>query len=403
MAVALQGCSFGGDTPSDVAAVRVDSAGIEIVTTSAAAEAAPTFAVIDSIPDLRIGSLQGESAEQFGAIEDVIALRDGGLAVLDGQSAEVRFFDSFGQFQGAVGGKGDGPGEFQAPVTLAQLPGDTIAVFDPALKRVTRFGPDRATPRVTTLQDAEMFLTDARFLGDGRLVGQSHWLAPGGGASPSAEPVLVRDTVVLTLFDAEGRVADTMDIVPGREEIVSIRLSPGAVSVRKRPAVFARANLFAPGGDRLWSSSNDRFELRLRELDSGRLVRIVRLPGFERSATSEMARTIHGEALAEAETAEQRSWLRTWLDLSPLPEFQPAYDIIQVDHRERLWVRAWSPSGDGGRWWVFDTGGALLGSVDVRSGVRITSVRCGFALGVEQDEYGVDYAVRYPVRGPDDC
>lgn len=82
---------------------------------------------------------------------------------------------------------------------------------------------------------------------------------------------------------------------------------------------------------------------------------------------------------------------------------QPAYDVLQVDGGGRLWGRRWSPAGDAARWWVFSPDGTLLGSVDLPAGIRLTSIRCGSATGVERGELGVDYVVRYSVPESPEC
>jgi hypothetical protein len=401
----MLGCGSGAmdDNSSAVGSViRQDSAGVEIVTVSIDRGSAPEYAVLDTIPELRLGSLAGSTGDVFGRIEDVLALRGGGLAVLDGLAAEVRFFDAEGGLEGSVGGKGDGPGEFQSPVTLVELPGNVIAVFDPIPRRVTRFGPDRGLSSMTTLDDPGAFISAAGFLTDGTVVSQSHRVSA-SDRPPPVEPSLVRDTVVLTSFDQTGRVIDTVDVVASREDIVSIQISPGAVSVQKRQPTFARTNYFAPAPEGLWTSSNDRFELRLRDLSSGRLLRIVRVTGLERVASTEVAKALYDQAVTDAGSADERNWLRTWFDLSPIPELQPAFDLLEVDGAGRLWVREWTPKADGGEWWVFAPSGTPLGSVSVPSALRITSVLCGSVLGVEQDEFEVDYVVRYPIRQRSDC
>ncbi|NNF27935.1 MAG: hypothetical protein HKN73_11990 [Gemmatimonadetes bacterium] len=401
----LLGCGadgMDGNSSAVGSVVRQDSAGVEIVAVTIDRGAAPAYAVFDTTPELRLGSLVGSAGDVFGRIEDVLVLRGGGLAVLDGLSAEVRFFDAQGRFEGSVGGKGDGPGEFQSPVALVELPGDTFAVFDPVPRRITRFGPDRAFASATTLDDPGAFISAARFLSDGTVVSQSH-RASTADRPPPVEPTVVRDTVVLTSFDETGRVVDTIDVVASREDIVSIQISPGAVSVRKRQPSFARTNHFAPAPAGLWSSSNDSFELRLRDVQGGRLSRIVRVFGLERAATGEVAEVLYQQALSDAESAEERNWLRSWFELSPIPELQPAYDILEVDGAGRLWVREWTPMADGRVWWIFAPDGAPLGSTIVPSAMRITSVQCGSVVGVEQDEFGVDYVVRYAVRERGEC
>ena len=395
-------CGESGETQGTPSVVRTDSAGVEVVSLAVHVGSAPEFAELQPLPRARLGSPLGLPEEQFGKIGDVVGLWDGGLAVLDEQAGEVRLFDSTGSFRRTFGSKGQGPGEFQSPVALVVLRRDTIGVFDPTPRRVTRFSVLDGALQVTTLDDVEALISDARFLSDGSLVSQSHWMSP-EAAPPSAEPTLVRDTVVLSLFDASGQVVDTVDVVPSREEIVSVQMRPGMVSVRKRAPAFARTNLFAPADEGLWSSTNDRFELRLRQWSSGRLLRIVRAPGLERSVTSELADSILSHVSSEAESAQERSWIRTWFDLSPRPRIQPGFDMLEVDAGDRVWVREWSPFGSARRWWVFEPDGSLAGRVDTPVVLRITSIHCDSVVGVEQDQLGVEYAVRYSFQEPIPC
>ena len=309
---AISACTRSADTARVPEVVHADSAGVEIVLNSVAATAVPVFATLDSIPGLRLGSLDGRPEEQFGTVSDVLPLADGGVAVLDGQAADIRLFDSDGAYRMSLGSKGQGPGEFQSPIKLALLPGDTLAVYDAGPRRITRFGPDGALGRITTLEDTRARIVVAAFLSDGRLIGQSRWLAPGGAPLPGPELTFVRDTAVLTLFTTGGAVDDTVDVVPGQEAIMGIERSERSVSVFKRSPAFGRTNVFTAHPDGIWSSANDRFELRLREAEGGRLIRIVRARGLEKPVTDGLARAIHDRALAEAETPVARRRTEAW-------------------------------------------------------------------------------------------
>lgn len=399
----MAGCTGNGDVTRALEAVRTDSAGIEIVFNSIMASAVPVFASPDSVPSLRLGTLDGSPEEQFGVVSDVLPLPDGGVAVLDGQAAQIRLFSSDGAYRMSLGSNGQGPGEFQSPIELGLLSGDTLAVYDAGPRRITRFGPDGVLGRITTLEDTRARIVASSFLPDGRLIGQSRWLAPGGGPLPGPELTFVRDTAVLTLFTTGGAVDDTVDVVPARETLTSIQNSEGSISVFRRPPALGRTNAFAVHPDGIWSSANDRFELRLREAGSGRLLRIVRAPGLERPVTAGLTKALYDRAIGEAETSDERRRTEAWFALSPRPKTQPAYDIIVVDDLARLWVREWSALDLGTRWWVFSGGGDLLGSVHVPSGMAITSVRCGWVWGVERDELDVSYVVRYALRGVDGC
>lgn len=61
---------------------------------------------------LRVGTVEGESAQQFGRIWAFVPVGDS-LAVLDGQAQEVRLFDPTARHLRTIGRPGEGPGEFR--------------------------------------------------------------------------------------------------------------------------------------------------------------------------------------------------------------------------------------------------------------------------------------------------
>ena len=65
--------------------------------------------------------------------------------------APVVVFDSTGALLGIVGRAGDGPSEFRSPNMLLNWRGDSIAVFDPGLGRVSFVGPDLVVGRTARL------------------------------------------------------------------------------------------------------------------------------------------------------------------------------------------------------------------------------------------------------------
>ena len=393
----------GGTAGGSVQAVRSDSSGVEIVRHDASAEGVGDFAVFPETPALRIGTIDGASEYVFGQIRDLTPLGDGGVAVLDAQASAVRVFDSDGSHRFSVGSEGDGPGELQVPLAIAALVGDTLAVYDVAQGRVTRFGPDGTLADMHSLQDVRARITVARFQADGQLVGQSRWIAPEGGRIPGPDPTLVRDTAVIVRFAADGAIRDTIDIVPGRESITSVRRQGDGFAVLRRTAAFGRSNLFAVHPEGVWSSANDRFELRLYDGEDRGLRRVVRAPGLERPVPDEVADAILSAALEETQDPTARRMTEEWFSLSPRPDIAPAFDRLLVDDAARPWVREWTPLEMPGTWWVFAANGDLEGRVVVPAGLQVMGIRCGSVWGVEQDDLDVNYVVRYDLAAADTC
>ena len=192
-------------------ATHTDSAGIDIAFSKVPRGGAPAFATLDSVPSLRLGSLDGAKEEQFGFIRDLAPLADGGVAVLDQQAAQVRIFGPDGAYRGALGTRGEGPGELMSPGSLALLPGDTFAVWDGPPHRITRFAANGGDPDVRTLQGGGTALPiSATFFPDGRLVGSMRWFIEGGGSlPPEGEDTVALDSAVIGVYSAQGEFLDT--------------------------------------------------------------------------------------------------------------------------------------------------------------------------------------------------
>ena len=83
-----------------------------------------------SVPELRLGEVEGPEATVFGSIS-ALAVDDGGrIYVLDRQANELRIFASDGAHVRSVGRSGGGPGEYTAANGLFWLSPDTLVVVD---------------------------------------------------------------------------------------------------------------------------------------------------------------------------------------------------------------------------------------------------------------------------------
>lgn len=392
-------CRAGTRDVSTIRVTRTDSAGIEIVTTETPATDVPVFATLDSMPDLRLGSVAGPPEEQFGSVRDLAVLSGGGVAVLDEQAAEVRIFGPDGAYLRTLGSEGEGPGEFQTPRSVTRLPGDTLAVYDYRAARITRFGPDGALGRVVTLTfEGYGRPTAASLFSDGRIVAATRLSTPGGKVPPQGLSFAV-DSAVLQVNGDDGSLRDTIAVIPSLERFRDLDISPSAVSVRLYPAAFNRTGVFTAHPDGVWCGFGDRWELRLLDPADGHLKRILRAPGLKRPLTDEEADRILRASLAEARDPEDLRARQRRYDLSPRPTMRPTYDRVVVDDRARIWLEEWPGADtDTRRWWVFDSDGALLGSVNVPGAFWLLAVRDHQAWGVTHDDLDVSYVVRYPLR-----
>lgn len=147
LAVTLAACGdarYEAELASPLYAAPVPVAPREIVSLAAA----ETAAEVDA--SARFLSLGGEGDDEratFGRIADVAATPRGDTVyVVDAMQRRVAAFAADGRFLFAAGGRGEGPGEYEEPVSATYLPWNGgVAVWDVALQRLTFLAPDGST------------------------------------------------------------------------------------------------------------------------------------------------------------------------------------------------------------------------------------------------------------------
>jgi hypothetical protein len=111
---------------------------------------------IDIEADMRIDGYEADLVP----IEWVGIAPSGRIALLQAQDHVVRFFTGDGSFLGAVGGEGDGPGEFRSPARGGWR-ADTLWVSDTRLGRVTFIAPSLEVVGTAMAPRAFSQLTDS--------------------------------------------------------------------------------------------------------------------------------------------------------------------------------------------------------------------------------------------------
>ena len=90
---------------------------------------------VDPDPELDVGSVS--SADQFNRVLAVFRMREGRMLVVDEASRELRTYSSSGLLLRTAGGRGSGPGEFQAILSLKRFGRDSLFAFDQVLRRLS--------------------------------------------------------------------------------------------------------------------------------------------------------------------------------------------------------------------------------------------------------------------------
>lgn len=348
---------------------------------------------LSDTPSVSVGSVQGEGPYLLEAVPSARTTRDGELLVLNaGTSPGLRWFTSEGRFVRSVEGYGKGPGEFIEPSRVLEYRGDSVAVWDTGLRRITVLSAQGRVGRVVTLAMGRMVIApsirasrpDGTFLGTKNGFFLSHPDRKHGW-----------ETTPLMRFDEVGQLVGTVGEFPyvqtrrnGRGMASPVYLG-GTGSLLDVPPGFA------------WARTDIG---RVSFYDAqGALVRVVQLRGVRRRVTEEYwDRYIQdfwekkSEELPPGAVASIRD-----LSSGPRAKLTPLVaEYISVEGRA-MWLRPFSSPWDP-HWPVLridlDTGEVI--AIETPPERRIMEIGRDYLLVRWLDEWGVPHVASYAlIRG----
>jgi hypothetical protein len=312
----------------------------------------------------------------------------------------VRLYDRQGTFLRTLGGPGSGPGQFQAPGQVTITPGDSVAVWDSELFRITRFDADGELADVHTVDmgaiaktiDPPLYPAMVETLGDGDLL---VWLV---------EKVATKDFPSGTFRDRSGALrvsadlaeVDTLKLFGGTEQI-AVQAPWGEWAVV--PALAKTTRITHQGHPpRICIGEQEAPEIECIGPDGSRT--LLRWRSDPPPVTREDLAAWREESVQSYGLKLPDGELLRMLDLVPEPTVRPDYSRITLDESENLWVEI-GPSRRRGStsidFLVFDPTGALLGVVPLPP-IEVMEIGDDYVLGVHQDELAVEYLRLYELN-----
>lgn len=374
----LAGC---GEEPNPT--VRRDSLGIAIVESSAPVwDARPAWSV-DTVPLLSLGREEASAAEEFHQIVSTVRQPNGDIVVVDGGTRELRTFDATGRHRWTFGRIGDGPGDFRQILTLLRWPGDSLAVFDYRLGRLTVVSSTGEFGRVVALLGNHPATYGLQLMGDSLLVAKVIMLGALQGTG------LTRLPAAIITVPLAGQGADTIAIVPAEETVLSGDGSSGGVLYGKDASVATAGNAIVLGtAERLEIAWVDR---------SGRVTQSARVPSFDLSIPPEERERERAFLLGanRSPTAQAR------LDAMPVLTERPAYRALLGDPTGAVWAEPHVPFSDretNRPWQVFAPTGEWLGPFLMPGRFKPFDIGPDYLLGVQADSLGIERVRLFRLR-----
>ncbi|MGD8281333.1 MAG: hypothetical protein PVI31_03935 [Gemmatimonadota bacterium] len=90
-------------------------------------------------PTLEIGVVEGDDAYTFAAVDDVLRLPEGQIAVSDGGNTRISIYDASGTIVRSWGTRGEGPGEFRTLSRIYPRGTDSLMAADNATTALSVF------------------------------------------------------------------------------------------------------------------------------------------------------------------------------------------------------------------------------------------------------------------------
>ncbi len=393
--LALLPLACGGEAPAGPTFSVRDSAGVVIAENRG--ELAPGAGgwAVSPEPTLSVGAAAGDEAYLLFRTWGAARLSDGRIAVANNGSPDLRVFGATGEHQRTFGARGEGPGEFDSPVLVGVLPGDTLVVVDRTLRRLYLFHPDAGFVRGATADPAiEGYLLTAGMFSSGSVV---VWRSEWGVEMPNGFYRFPRQYRSVTL---DGQVGADLGSLPGDETLMRSQAVEGGSMTMGGGSPFGRVAAVAVRGDRFFYGSQDRWEIRVHD-QSGALVRLIRRDKAPTPVTQDHVAAFMEEAAAGAEDGGQGQEFRRMLREAPIPELHPAHGSIHADALGCLWVEEYRLPGDTTRVaTVLDPEGRMTGSVALPPGLAIFEIGADYLLGRWADELGVEYLRLYALTRP---
>ncbi len=401
--LALAACDRGGQSGSEWAGAVEDSAGVQIIRNPEQGMWA-AGQEIELVEDLRIGRADGDPNYQFGQVTSVDVDAAGNVYVLDQLAQSVRVYDASGTYLRSLGRPGSGPGELsRAASAVLVTAGDTIAVPDIMLQRVSRFTSDGSTAGSIPMMMQDGIPLRWEHGQAGRLVVQTMRMPMPGGAEPTEGP-----TNTIIERDLAGTVRDTVKVL-AQSETFQMR---GETPVIR---IFSAESIWSPrDGGGVAVALNDQYRIELWN-GEGALERVI-VRDVTASPVSESDKTTLKQRMGEM-MAEQGAPPPAVQMMTANMQFGDRFPVLNQLMRGpdgTLWVQRVRPasemdfSGSGlaaldmgaQSWDVYDDQGRLLGAVTFPERFTVLRVRDNVIYGVQRDDLDVPYVVRLRIQQP---
>lgn len=307
--------------------------------------------------DFRIGEAQGKEETMFGEVRGVDVDKKGRIFVFDHKRICIRVFDKDGQYEKTIGQQGQGPGELQTPQRMFITQQEEIFVEDHSARSFVYYSLDGDYLRKVSFFHVFIFTTgiDSR----GNIIGIVQTAEPEGNVQ------------VLNRYDPEMNYIHTV-----------------GYTIKGNKKTY---NYFKPWlrwaayrGDSIIFAYTENYELFVYD-SLGELNQIIK-------------KEYKPVKISDDELAHMRSVVRLPSTIKLIvPKNHTPFQNFTVDDENRIFVQTWEKTKDGEGFYfdVFNSDGIFFAKVPLD--FKPFAWKKGKVYGLEEDDLGYQYVVRYSV------
>lgn len=317
------------------------------------------------------------------------------VAVFSYSGTTIDLYDLQGRHLRRLGREGEGPGEFRFLGGL-WASGDRLWVFDPLLRRTTRFELGDGAASVLASQLA-MSSPPYRFVGglpDGSLVLALLKLSRSEALGP------VSDSLLLTLFDTAGAEVRRLDQATGL-----LRYRSGDGTLLNMP--FSPMLMAVVRDSTVYVGDGSESRIVVKDLRTGTTEELRWSGAPELRVDEEHVQTVRDQLPSGSRLLEEGELLDAMEGM-----LMPAYAEFAVDDQGRLWLgqyewrydNLWAPISpeEGARrtWVVVSPTGRVVGRLSLPVATTIEDIQRDQLLMLRKDQYGLESLALVEVELP---
>lgn len=345
-----------------------------------------TLDLRDRSPSASIGPESATGSPDLFRIGAAVILPNNRIAVANGGTQQLLFFDTGGRYIDAAGRRGQGPDEFMALVGLWVI-GDSLLTFDLGNNRFTMrdlggelartFRPER---------QAAMFVPVSMM--DSTVIAVNS-----AGLSGNYADGMSIDTVTVSQHDLSGRLVREFGRFPYRSRMA---FSGGEMrAVLASP--FSAPGSFVAYDNGLCHTFGPVAEISCLDAESG-MPRLTIRPNAGLRRVTEAHKDAYWENALATTNVARRRMLTRFREEIPFPDDLPAYSSLLVDSSDQIWAGVFHAPGDEhAEWHVFREGRWEI-SVLLPPRFQVMDVRGDRLIGVDEDELGVESLAVYDLE-----